>query len=258
MRFTVTMDAAVDDGAAGPVTVGWMLTQSAGSVIFDAPSRLHIGARTEPSAKSAGRCPAVLNFESRFFEVSCPYDLSLGFQRDEDGTPEIVNLLGDQSPVRLGMLSRIIEMTPENEWRHPERPIFQLKLPYLFLADEPVWLGQIASFAHFRPDPLPGLTIGGRFPVHVWPRPLMWAFEWHDTEAPVTLSRGEPLFYVQFETLPQDRPVRLVEAARTPELDSYLEQVSGVVNFVNQTFSLFEEAEKRRPTRLLTPVERPR
>ena len=44
-----------------------------------------------------------------------------------------------------------------------------------------------------------------------------------------------------------------IEAARTPELKSYMEEISGAVNYVNQTFSLFKEAEKRRPAKLLTP-----
>ena len=45
----------------------------------------------------------------------------------------------------------------------------------------------------------------------------------------------------------------MVEAERTPELDEYLELVTGAVNYVNQTFSLFKAAEERRPARLLSP-----
>lgn len=37
----------------------------------------------------------------------------------------------------------------------------------------------------------------------------MWAFEWIDTTKPLILKRGKPLFYVQFETQPQDRAVQL-------------------------------------------------
>ena len=65
------------------------------------------------------------------------------------------------------------------------------------------------------------------------------------------LKRGEPLFYCQFEGTAPDRPVQLVEAARTPELLTYLEQIGGVVNYVNQTFGLFKAAEALRPARLL-------
>jgi hypothetical protein len=128
-----------------------------------------------------------------------------------------------------------------------------MALPYCFIADEPVWLTQLGCFAHYRADPLPGTIFGGRFPVHIWPRPLMWAFEWHDIEKDIVLRRGEPLFYVQFEATGPDRAVQLVEAERTPELSAYLEKLSGVVNYVSQTFSLFKAAEEARPARLLTP-----
>ena len=29
--------------------------------------------------------------------------------------------------------------------------------------------------------------MGGRFPVHIWPRPLSWGFEWHDVTKPLVL-----------------------------------------------------------------------
>jgi len=256
MWVSVTLEAPIapDGEPTGPVTVGWMLTQNAAGLLFDAPVRVREKVAGGQAAKSASRCPAILNFESRYFQVNCPYDMQLGFQYDDDGNATIINLLGDQSPVRGGKLSQLIELSPQNEWRHPERPIIQIKLPYLFLADEPVFLSQVPPFGNYRSDCLPGLMIGGRFPIHVWPRPLMWAFEWHDTDSPISISRGEPMFYVLFETLPQDRSVRLIESQRTPELSTYLEQISGVVNYVNQSFSLFEAAESRRPTKLVVPV----
>ena len=70
------------------------------------------------------------------------------------------------------------------------------------------------------------------------------------------LRRGEPLFYVQFEASGPDRAIQLVEADRTPELQKYMEQIGGVVNYVNQTFGLFKAAEGLRPKRLLTPKAR--
>jgi hypothetical protein len=103
---------------------------------------------------------------------------------------------------------------------------------------------------------LPGTIFGGRFPINVWPRPLMWAFEWHDPSRPIKINRGDPLFYVGFETMPQDRSVAMVETELTPELEGYLEMIAGAVNYVNQTFSLFEAAEARRPETLVTPIRR--
>ena len=142
-------------------------------------------------------------------------------------------------------------MTSESEWRYPDRPTFQLKLPYVLVADEPVYMSQIAPFMHFANPAWPGTIFGGRFPIDIWPRPLMWAFEWHDIEAPLVIKRGEPLFYVHFESRNPVRPIQLVEVDATEDLKTYLSHISGAVNYVDQTFSLFEEAARARPESLI-------
>lgn len=252
MKINISVEGPQTEGS-GPVTVGWLLTQDKGAVLFDAPQRLASRDTQKIHAKSAARCPAVIQMESRYFVVNSPYDIRIGFTRDAKGKAVLVNRAGGASPVRAGKLNELLSLVNEAEWRYPDRPTVQMALPYCFIADEPVWLTQLGCFAHYRADPLPGTIFGGRFPVHIWPRPLMWAFEWHDIDKDIVLRRGEPLFYVQFEATGPDRPVQLVEAERTPELSAYLEKLSGVVNYVGQTFSLFKAAEEVRPARLLTP-----
>ncbi|WP_322892971.1 MULTISPECIES: hypothetical protein [unclassified Yoonia] len=257
MQFSVTFDRDPADPKSGPINVGWLLQDDKAAVLYDPPERL-MGRRGASSAhaKSAARCPAVVQMESRYFVVKCPFDLHIGFKRDENGKAVLVNLAGALSPVRANKLVQVLTLVNEAEWRFADRPTVQLTLPYLFIADEPVYLTQLGTFAHYRADPLPGTIFGGRFPIHIWPRPLMWAFEWHDPTKPLILRRGEPLFYCQFEGEGPDRPINLVAAERTPELSAYLEKLSGVVNYVNQTFSLFDAAERIRPARLLTPKPR--
>lgn len=255
-RMFAPSDAAPAPRASGPVDVGWLLTEPEAGVVFFPPERVRSVEMNRRHAKSASRCPAVINLESRYFAIRCPFDLALRFERDKEGRPGLRNLMGNASPVRPKKLNKHLHVVGEAEWRHPDRPTVQISLPYLFVADEPVFLTQLSAFLHYRPDPMPGTIFGGRFPVHVWPRPLMWAFEWHDVTRDLVLRRGEPWFYVQFETAPQERPVRLVEAEHTEALKAYEKHVSGAVNYVNQTFSLFQQAEKARPERLLTPVSR--
>jgi hypothetical protein len=98
--------------------------------------------------------------------------------------------------------------------------------------------------------------IGGRFPIHIWPRALMWAFEWYDAKQDLVLRRGEPWFYVRFESQDPSRPVRLVEAEMTPQLKEFLKGVTSVTNYMNRTFSLFATARARRPKRLLVYKQR--
>ena len=255
MQINISVDGP-EGNRSGPVAVGWFLTQDKGAVLFGAPERLGSRETKKLHAKSAARCPAVIQMESRYFVVNSPYDMQIGFSRDAKGKAVLVNRLGVASPVRAGKLNELLTMVNEAEWRYPDRPTVQMALPYCFIADEPVYVTQLGCFAHYRAEPLPGTIFGGRFPAHVWPRPLMWAFEWHDTSRDIVLRRGEPLFYVQFEAEGPERAVQLVEAERTAELAAYLEKLSGVVSYVNQTFSLFKAAEAVRPKRLLTPKGR--
>lgn len=244
------------DHGSGLVQVGWFLNTQKGGVIYDPPTRVRSADLNRKHAKSASRCPAVINLESRYFAIKCPFDIHIGFTRDKEGKPVLRNLAGEASPIRASKLGQKLHITNEVEWRYPDVPTIQLELPYVFIADEPVYMSQVAPFMHYAKDPLPGTIFGGRFPINVWPRPLMWAFEWHDTTKPIKVSRGDPLFYATFETLPQDRSVVMSEVEVTPELTDYMELISGAVNYVNQTFSLFEAAEARRPETLLKPIKR--
>ena len=245
-------DSMIDDtDRRGTVRIGWVLMSNKGSVLYDDPERFRSADLNRDHAKSASRCPAVINLESRYFVVKCPFSLHLGFERDSAGKPYLKNKMGDRSQVRNGKLGQHVVLVAESEWRHKNRPTVQIKTPYMFVADEPVFLSQLPPFMHYLQEPWPGTLFGGRFPIHVWPRPLMWAFEWHDLSKDLILRRGDPWFYVGFETLPADRAITVVEAEMTPELEEYAQQIAGVVSFANQTFSLFKTAEKRRPKTLL-------
>jgi hypothetical protein len=256
MHVNVTFDRPEEGPKSGPIIVGWFLSSDKGAVMYDAPERVSFRQTNKAHAKSASRCPAVIQMESRYFMVKCPFDIHLGFIRDEKGKGQLVNRAGVASSIRASKLAEVVTLVNEAEWRYPDRPTIQLSLPYCFIADELVYLTQLGTFAHYRKDPLPGTIFGGRFPLNLWPRPLMWAFEWHEPQKDIILRRGEPLFYCQFEGEGPDRPVQVVEAERTPELAAYMEKVSGVVNYVGQTFSLFRAAEEMRPKKLLKPKVR--
>ncbi len=256
MQINITYTRDQDDPKSGPITVGWFRADDKGAVLYDAPERVSFRQTNKTHAKSASRCPAVVQMESRYFVVPCPFDMHLGFSRDAKGKAVFVNRAGTASSIRSSKLNEVLVMVSEAEWRYPDRPTIQLILPYVFIADEPVYMTQLAAFAHYRKDPLPGTIFGGRFPINLWPRPIMWAFEWHEPEKDIVLKRGEPLFYCQFEGDHPERPVQLVEAERTAELATYMAQIGGAVNYVSQTFSLFKAAEELRPKRLLVAKKR--
>ena len=238
------------------VEVGWLLDGTNAQFIWDAPRRVVRQRPEARHAKSLTQCPAVVDMDARLFEIRCPVDIALGFRFDKDERPSLVNLAGDQSAVRSKHLNQMLAIVGRREWADPQRPVIQIMTPYVFVADEPVFVNQLPPFYAWRKDALPGLMVGGRFPVHLWPRQLMWAFEWYDIKKPLVLKRGEPWWYVRFDHHDPSRGVRLVEAVLTPELVEYIKGLAGVANYVNQTFQLFEVARERRPERLL--VAKPR
>lgn len=243
--------AWAEPGKGRVVDVGWLLDGDKARFIWADPKRVQRGDPPPRHAKSASYCPSVLEHEAKLFEIPCPIDANLGFRRTSEGKPALVNLDGDKSAVRAKHLNSLLAMVSEQEWRHPEKPIIQIITPYIFLSDEPVYMTQLPPIAHYRKDPWPGILLCGRLPIHIWLRPLMWAFEWHDLSKPLTLKRGEPWFYARFETHDPTRPVRVFEAERTPAVDEQIKGASAVSNYISNTYSLFKIAQERRPDKLL-------
>jgi hypothetical protein len=239
------------------VDVGWVIDPAReATFIWDAPHKLPGPEGRTTHAKGISNCPAVTDHEARLFEVTCPIDIKLRFFRDTQGNPSMGAIDGDQSSIRPAQFSQMVMAVHPGEWRHPQRPLIQVLMPLLFVADEPVWLTMQPPF-YARPNPAwPGLMLGGRFPIHIWPRELAWAFEWHDIKSDLIIHRGDPWFYVSFETEDPSGRVRLVEGEMTEDLRAYTNGMRGVTNYVSRTFSLFNTAKSRRPKTLLTPKVR--
>jgi hypothetical protein len=253
------LPAFASDLMPSPATeVGWLVDADHAGFIWDAPTRVRTGAAEGPRhAKSVAACPAVIDFEARHFAVPCPITARLKMTIDPNtGEAAVANAAGDQSPIRSKSLGDMVKRVAAKEWRHPARPIIQIVTPYVFLSDDAVTMSQTPPFGHFSRDQLPGVMIGGRFPIDVWPRHLMWAFEWHDLDRELVLTRGAPWFYVSFETGDPSRQVRLIEAERTPALQEYMSGLRSVTNYVNRTFSLFATARARRPAALLVKMKK--
>ncbi len=240
-------------GKKRTVTVGWTVRFAHGNAIWSPPNPF---GRTDPkaaSAKSVQVCPAAIDFDRRHFVIPCPVDINLSFGRNAQGQLQLQDADAEKSAMRPQGRANLFMLQPQNEWRHPERPILQFTAPYVFVTDEPCWIVQSAPYLHWFPEPRPGVQMGGRYPIHIWPRPLAWGFEWYDLSKPLKLKRGEPWFYVSFETENPSAHVRLVEQEMTQELETYLDSIIDVSNYVNKTYGLFGEAQRRRPNTLLKP-----
>ncbi len=238
-------------GKKRTVTVGWTVRSQKTSVLFSPPKPFTRDDPKPASSKSVQFCPAAVDFDRRHFVIPVPVDLTLQFERQPNGSLTLKDANGEKSGMRESGLRDFLLVGPQSEWRHPERPLIQMLSPYVFVADDPCFVVQTAPYLHYFQDQRPGLQMGGRFPIHIWPRPISWGFEWYDVTKPLKLKRGEPWFYVHFETENPSARVRLVEQEPTKELDDYINSISDVSKYVNQTYSLFSEAQRKRPQTLV-------
>jgi hypothetical protein len=244
-------------GRARTYTVGWLLQKDKTSIIWEAPKSLRKDSPPPKNtvARSVLMCPSVLDCDKRYFVVTSPIDVHMRLAITNDNLA-VTNVLGEMSPIRPNALQQMIVFQPQHEWRHPNRPILQMLTAYHFVSDDPLYINQYPPFLHYDGGNRPGVQICGRFPIDVWPRALMWAFEWHDMSKDLIIKRGEPLFYVEFDGPDPSASVRLIEAKKTPELETYLASITGVTEWVSQTYSLVKTARERRPERLRFPKDK--
>lgn len=237
-------------------TVGWTIEPRPGGLVWGNPESITRDNVKSRSPKAVTRCPAVIDLEARYFMIRCPFDLAIRLEQAPDGQVRFQNINGIESTLNANALAQIFSVSGRDQWRHPKRPIIQISTPYRFLTDDKLYISQLPPFLYYQKNAWPGVLFSGRFPLDVWPRALMWAFEWHDVEKPLIIQRGEPWFMVYFEAPNPDKKIKLVEAERTPEFLEYSSQIDGVTSLVNQTFSLFKLGWKRRPKKLLVPKQR--
>ncbi|MGO1119598.1 hypothetical protein ACTL6U_12865 [Rhodovibrionaceae bacterium A322] len=243
--------------------VGWLVDDNKAGFIYSAPKALSKRPEAStrapnPDPKGVNVCPAVLEIEAKTFEVPCPFDLRLKLGQDKQGRLAMTSPGSGQGSINKKHLGQLVVLLTKDRWRHPRRPVVQIITPYRFVTDEPVWINQMPPYDHYFKPAWPGLLLGGRYPADVWPRQLMFAFEWHDINEELVINRGDPWFYIRFDTADPMRPIRVVEAEMTPELRQYCTGLDGVTNYVNQTWKLFAEARTRRPETLLQRPKRGR
>jgi hypothetical protein len=111
MEFSITHTRQPEDPKSGVVKIGWFFADETSSVVYFPPERLRTVDMNRAHAKSASRCPAVIGLESRYMMVRCPFEMHLGFIRDDKGKPALKNLMGSKSPVRSSKLNQLLSIT---------------------------------------------------------------------------------------------------------------------------------------------------
>lgn len=234
-----------------PVRVGWFVDAPNGEVVFDPPVPLRELLPMDNARAPAAICPAITHHIGRLFCVKAPFSLCVSVRIG----PASCSLMLDQkkSTISAWRARELIRLSQRRDWRCADRPIVQMMLPYTFVTDDDVELRQLPPYLHHFQRGRPGVVLPGEFPLKNWPRPLSWAFEWHDASQPLHITRGEPLYYVAFEHA-QQRGVKLVRIEKTADITAQQARIGGVTSLVRNTLRYAEAAGENRPSSLLPPV----
>ena len=232
--------------------VGYCLTDPKGGFAFQ-PPRTVFSTRDRPmGTRAVQNCPAVNTLERHLVEIPAPVGIRLVLE-EEDGDPAL-GVIEKGTFVEPERIAEMVALEPRERWRHPDRPVLQLTLPFFFVTDAPCILNLLPPFLAGSMRRWPGTMIAGRFPLTIWPQTLNWAFEWDRPDEALALQQGEPLAYALFEFNKPDARPTLVEAALTPELEEYRKGMQEIHHVTPRIEEVWEQAAARRPARLLVPL----
>lgn len=239
-------------GASVECEIGFCLTDPGGGFAFQ-PPRTVLSTRDRPlGARAIQNCPAVNAIERHLVEIPSPVGIRLVLE-EEEGEPAL-GVIDHGTFVEAEHIAEMIALEPPERWRHPGRPVLQMRLPWFFVTDTPCMVNLIPPFLAPGPRRWPGTMVAARWPLTLWPRTLVWAFEWDRPDAELALKQGEPLAHALFEFNSPDARPKLVEAALTPELAEYRRQMENVHHITPDIEAVWRGAEARRPARLLVPL----
>lgn len=228
------------------VLVGWRCTSPQAALAFFPPEP--IGAAR---AAELGVSP---DMAERILQIRCPYDLTVRLV-DPNGTPpgfQQVPMPGGLSQAGYkGLATPILRRAQRDQ----ATPALQISMNLMMVTEEACALHLTPPFLEPGFRQWPGTLVCGRFPLRSWPRPLNAVLEWQDQKRPWVLRRGAPMAYIWLHFDDPNKVPKVVEAKLTPALKRHFAQVDNVSSFGRNVGPMFDQAQERRPARLLVAKE---
>lgn len=233
-----------------PVDLGWRCCSPQAALAFFPPEPI---GETEATALAAmmpdpfGTC----DHGARILQIRAPYNLRIR-RTPLNARPAGFRYIPEPGGLTQAGFKGLVQPIIPSAQRDPNVPAIQISLNLMLITEEPCTLNLTSPF--FAPTfrDWPGTLVSGRFPLRSWPRPLNAVLEWQD-EHDWVLRRGDPMVYLWLHFDDPRKVPNVVEAALTPALKRHFTQVDNVATFGRNVSPMFEQAEQRRPARLLTP-----
>ncbi len=227
------------------IPVGWRTASPQAALAFLPPA---------PLSETGADLPADAGLLARLVAIRAPYDLRLRLTPPGAGPVRMGRVPKDSSLTEAAFRGLVTPIRPGAE-RVRGTVAVQISLNLHFVTDAPCTLHRLPPFLSAGYRGWPGPLVSGRFPLTHWPRALNAVIEWEDRSRDLVLRRGEAMAYALFAFEDAEALPELVEAADTPALRRQIAGVNEVSEVGRNVGPMFEEARRRRPTRLLVPKE---
>lgn len=163
------------------------------------------------------KCPAFLDYYKNTYLIKAPIDLTFTVS----GSHIDCQNLYPQDYLEKIFLNR---HQPENLYS-----TVSLAWYYMFYSNESVMIEVIPPTWHKNSFQNNINVIGATFDISKWYRPLEFAFEIIDDTQPIVIKRGDPLYYVRFNTLEK---VKLVKQETSEKIEELSVMCTGLKTFI--------------------------
>ncbi len=221
------------------ILIGWCIAEERSSSIFFPPEPYSLFREKIDlnSKEGVSRCPAVHKAEKNLFIVKSPYSIHLRANK-EINNKIVIRPVYPSTEIKEEILSSIIKIEPPDSWVSDNKPLIQIKMPYLFFSDKNVWINQLET-SSIRVNKNWSL-IQGRFNIFSWQRPLSFAFQWLDINCDFKIKRGDPLFQVFFDTDENSNNFILKKVSLHDDLSKRIRECEGVTSLMRNTNQLMQ------------------
>jgi len=217
------------------IEVGWCISEQTSSSVFFEPQASSIFTSNAHTSHSQGvsKCPAVHNSSNRLFTIKSPFTIKLKAIHIPDKKLLDIRPLYPDTEVEESRIPTLIAIEPRKLWLNLDTPILQIKMPYVFCSDSPVWINQLE--APSRRVMKSWSLIQGRFDIYSWQRPLNFAAQWFNINEDFYIKRGEPLFQISFDSNESCNDFKLRKIKMEGEIASRVKTCSGVTKLIQNT-----------------------
>ena len=226
------------------VKVGWTWIGDVPDIMVYEPEKFQFPEITNPNYNKRGvtECPSYRQYFNNLYVLRSPIQFTLHARAGEVGIFENENVIKPQ------LYPQAFIYHDPKEMFDLEKPIFQVRLDYLFAADEDCTIEMIPPFMH--KTNWPGQMTPGNFNIHKWIRNISWGFIWEDLSKPLIIKEGDPLAYVRFTT-PKSDNIKLVEMEFTDDLKNRCKNTGQVSAWTRGVFKFMDKSLRRRPKKLI-------